>query len=470
MRKFAALAPLALAFLAGCTSNAAHRIDAQGRAVEVRIAPGELATPQGRAKAETSALEIHDDFELLFLEFDDQGHLFSRAPLELLIQTLLNEAANPNGERITLVLFAHGWQNDARLCNGNVCCFRAFLSRIAADSRITAERSGGVIKAPKVIGIFVGWRGLSATIPPFRGLSFYARKTAAHTIGNGELVEVLTFLDEYQKYVNANAAARCRLLIMGHSFGGAMVYSAVANVLKSRVVEARVRGALTGSNEPIEGFGDLIVLANPAFEASLYLPLYELMSRYESFSPDQQPIFVIVASETDSATRLFFKIGRWVSTMFQKTGPRSSRAALVTTVGNYDQFLTHRATAPDETRRREGGTLLGTVKDCECQLPISNLPLESVDRLVGLLAHVSPSPRQPKPPPTQACSGAERMGSIELRCVSPREVPLWVVRASDEVVSGHSGFFTRPVTDLIRGLIAEKVLKEEAAAPRHPAP
>jgi hypothetical protein len=56
---------------------------------------------------------------------------------------------------------------------------------------------------------------------------------------------------------------------MGHSFGGAMVYSAVANVLKSRIVDAQVKTRLSGSEEPIVGFGDLVVLANPAFEASL---------------------------------------------------------------------------------------------------------------------------------------------------------------------------------------------------------
>jgi hypothetical protein len=361
---------------------------------------------------------------------------------------------------VTIVLFAHGWQNDARLCNGNVCCFRTFLSRIAQDQRMATERSGGVIKPTKVIGIFMGWRGLSATLPPFRALSFYSRKNAAHTIGNGELVELLTFLDGYQKHVNATAPGRCRLVIMGHSFGGAIVYSAVANVLKSRMVDARVKDALTGSDEPIEGFGDLVVLANPAFEASLYLPLHELMTRFPSFSPRQHPLLIILASETDSATRSFFKIGRWVSTMFQRTGPRSSRAALVTTVGNYDEFLTHRARAPEESGRREYKSLLGTVTNCECQLPMSGPGVESIDRLIALLGGLGKTK-----PAEVGCSGTGRFESIELECLSPRALPLWVIRATNEVVSGHSGFFTRPVTDLIRGLVTQTALEEPVAAP-----
>ena len=270
-------------------------------------------------------------------------------------------------------------------------------------------------------------------------------------------MELLTFLDGYQKHVNARAAGRCRLLIMGHSFGGAMVYSAVANVLKSRMVDSRVRSALSGSDEPIEGFGDLVVLANPAFEASLYLPLHELMTRFPAFSPRQHPLLIILASETDSATRSFFKIGRWVSTMFQRTGPRSSRSALVTTVGNYDEFLTHRARAPEESGGREFKTLLGTVSNCECQLPMSSPGVDSVDRFIALLAGRGPG-SGPRPEP--GCAGTERFESIELECLSPRALPLWVIRATNEVVSGHSGFFTGPVTDLIRGLITQTALEK----------
>jgi hypothetical protein len=108
--------------------------------------------------------------------------------------------------------------------------------------RLVAEHSPETIRPYRIIGIFVGWRGLSATIPPFRELSFYARKRAAHAIGQGELVELLTFLDRFQNHLNEPDPQRCRLVILGHSFGGAMLYSAVANVLKSRIVEARVMG------------------------------------------------------------------------------------------------------------------------------------------------------------------------------------------------------------------------------------
>src|SRR5262249_6246257 len=297
-----------------------------------------VSTEEGRQRVESSALEVHDDFQLAFLEFDDQGSLYSRAPLELLIQTLHREAARPDSPRILLLLFAHGWKNNARICNRNVCCFRSLLSQLSADTKMVMERSKGTVGSFRTIGIFVGWRGLSATIPPFKELSFYARRRAAQSIGQGELVELLTFLDGFQKNLNERDPRRCRLVILGHSFGGTMVYSAVANVLKSRVVDARVKAVLAGTEEPIAGFGDIVVLANPAFEASLYQPLQELINDFPSFSPRQRPVLVVLSSETDSDTRVFFKLGRSLSTLFQRTGPRSPHKMLVTTVGNYDPF------------------------------------------------------------------------------------------------------------------------------------
>jgi len=454
-----ALAALAILLLAACTANEPHRLTPQGKAVEARVHPGDLSTEEGRQRIESSALEVHDDFQLVFLEFDDQGSLYSRAPLDLLIQTLRREAARPDSPRILLLLFAHGWKNDARICNRNVCCFRSLLSRLSADLKGVMERSKGTVGSFRAIGIFVGWRGLSATIPPFKELSFYARRRAAQSIGQGELVELLTFLDGFQKNLNERDPRRCRLVILGHSFGGAMIYSAVSNVLKSRIVDARVRAVLAGAEEPISGFGDLVVLANPAFEASLYAPLQELMNDFPSFSPRQRPLLVILSSETDTDTRVFFKLGRSLATLFQKTGPRSPHTMLVTTVGNYDPFVTHRATLNEMAHADQPASLKPTVSGCQCDLPMPALSEESLRRIIEIFgAGEGGAVAAPQP---ALCPGFQRMGTVDLTCVAERPpgLPLWIVRASNDVISGHSGFFTRPVTDIIRGLTAQMVMQ-----------
>lgn len=452
-------AALAMLLLAACTANAPNRLTPDGKAVEATVHPGDLSTEEGRQRIESSALEVHDDFQIVFLEFDDQGSLYSRAPLDLLIQTLRREAARPDSPRILLLLFAHGWKNDARACNRNVCCFRSLLSRLSADVKMVAGQSKGTLGSFRTIGIFVGWRGLSATIPPFKELSFYARKRAAQSIGQGELVELLTFLDGFQKNLNERDPRRCRLVILGHSFGGAMVYSAVANVLKSRIVDSRVKAMLAGAEEPISGFGDLVVLANPAFEASLYAPFQELMNDFPSFSPRQRPLLVILSSETDTDTRVFFKLGRSLATLFQRTGPRSPHSMLVTTVGNYDPFVTHRATLNKMSHADQPVSLKPTVSGCQCDLPMPALSAESMNRILEVLgAEEGGAVAAPRP---ALCPGFQRMGSVDLTCVAARPpgLPLWIVRASNDVISGHSGFFTRPVTDIIRGLTAQTVFQ-----------
>jgi hypothetical protein len=434
-----------------------------GQALEAKVGPGDLADPARRKSVESSAIEIHDDYRLHFLEFDDQGQLYSTAPFFRLGESLTREAAAQDKPRLVLVLFAHGWKNNASLCNNNVCCFRTFLSKVATDLGIAERRSNGFLGPTRVIGIFVGWRGLSATLPPFKALSFYARKKAAGNVGQGELVEVLSFLDRYQKNLNAETPNRCRLVIMGHSFGGAMVFSAVANVLKSRVMEARVRTMLDREEAPIEGFGDLVVLVNPAFEASLYAPLDELIGASPEFSSRQSPVMVILASETDTTTRLYFKVGRWLETVLQRTGPRSPRDMLVRTVGNYDPFVTHRASVAADARVAPGGSLRGMVKNCECTLPMADVDVEAIDRLLAVL-RLSPEEAAKALTPT-LCPGHDRLGPVGLDCVvtRPPGLPLWVVRASDEVVSGHSGFFTRPVTDIVRNLVARRILEGAVA-------
>ena len=279
------------------------------------VQDGQLATKEGREKLATSSIEVHDTYELAFLESTTREPLLegaARAP----DPDTASRGRAAERERLTLVLFAHGWQNDARLCNGNACCFRSLLARIANDAKQAEARSDGAIRPSRTmaLGIFVGWRGLSATVPPFKGMSFYARKRVAHAVGQGELVEVLSFLDAYQKHLNEGDPSRCRLVILGHSFGGAAVYSAIANVLKSRIVDAKVQSVLGGEPARIAGFGDVVILANPAFEASLYAPLSELIAQYPQFVPTQRPVLVILASESDTTTRVLFKIGRWVGT------------------------------------------------------------------------------------------------------------------------------------------------------------
>ena len=81
---------------------------------------------------------------------------------------------------------------------------------------------------------------------------------------------------------------------------------------------------------------------------------------------------VILSSETDTDTRVLFRVGRSLSTMFQRTGPRSPKQSLVTTVGNYDPFVTHRVDVIERGPDAQKASMMGTVENCACTLPMKD--------------------------------------------------------------------------------------------------
>ena len=104
------------------------------------------------------------------------------------------------------------------------------------------------------------------------------------------------------------------MITIGHSFGAAVVFSSLQSIFAERFIEGRPFGETTVAN----GFGDLVVLLNPAFEALRFGPLYDLSQESCLEYPDEQlPKLVILTSECDLATRWAFPAGRVFSTIFE---------------------------------------------------------------------------------------------------------------------------------------------------------
>jgi hypothetical protein len=116
-------------------------------------------------------------------------------------------------------------------------------------------------------------------------------------------------------------------------------------------------------------------------------------------------VLVILASETDSDTRVLFKVGRSLSTLFQRTGPRSPKETLTTTVGNYDPFVTHRVDVIEHGPEAQKASMMGTVENCACTLPMKDLPPDMVDQLAAMLNATSRGVPVELPP--SGCPGVE---------------------------------------------------------------
>ena len=141
--------------------------------------------------------------------------------------------------------------------------------------------------------------------------------------------------------------------MIGHSFGGLALFAAVSQSLVNGFVTGE---DIDGKHPPVERLGDMIVLINPAFEATRYQPL-DRAARNRKYDVYQAPVFISVTSEADQATGKLFPLGRTLNTIFESELTKEERNANRNTPGHIDAYLTHRleVEAADTQRNAPAG-------------------------------------------------------------------------------------------------------------------
>jgi pimeloyl-ACP methyl ester carboxylesterase len=279
-------------------------------------------------------------FSMNFVEIDEQGMLAKRAQAEAAIAN----ASAHEGDGSYVVVFVHGWHHNASSADGNV---QGFYDALALASRWNKSR--------KIKGIYIGWRGDSLPVPGLRYLTFWDRKNTSDEVGRGGLLE---FLLRLERGVKNGSNGRNRLLLVGHSFGASVTFNALAHTYLQRFLD----GAHSQENKPrFRGYGDLVVLINPAIEAMRYMPFRSAIEYYGQrttpprvdFLHETRPALVILSSRGDVATRIAFPAARFVSTALEAhsrisaeqgvtpDGPFSEWNLDRDTVGNFAGFQTH---------------------------------------------------------------------------------------------------------------------------------
>jgi hypothetical protein len=312
-------------FVVGCTSNKPFRTN---------LPPSDPVH---------AVIESTPNYKLGFVEFDDQGWFWDTNQANLVKQMIRTEAgfgqpANPQG--IVLVVFVHGWKNNAATTDTNVETFRTVLAYLDAAEKEQAKQAQPNRLPKKIVGVYCGWRGLSATWEPAKELSFWERKSTAHKVGNsGALIELLVDLENLQKESNdkwlAPEAPPTELIIVGHSFGAAAVYSAISDVITARLAES------IAHDRALKPLGDQVILLSPAFEATRHYNLNQMAVTMSHYPTNQRPVLSIFTSEGDWATHYFFPLGRFFSTMFEKNRDANQRKANVKAIGWFQPFITH---------------------------------------------------------------------------------------------------------------------------------
>jgi pimeloyl-ACP methyl ester carboxylesterase len=239
--------------------------------------------------------EINDSYELAYLEIDDSGNLQDPGQLEEVNSLLVEEAARPNTAGALVVLYVHGWKHNASVCDSNVVGFRWTLESIAKAEALRSSRR-------RVIGVYVGWRGLSISMPALKEATFWSRESAAKRVGEGDVRSVISGLAKRVDHMReTSSTAMSAFIVIGHSLGGSAVFHASKDGPAFHYTSLQTAEESRSSPE-------LVVLANPAIEAAAFE--HSRNPLHVQSIGDERPRVIVATAINDTATAKWFPLGR----------------------------------------------------------------------------------------------------------------------------------------------------------------
>ena len=415
---------------------------------------------------------------LTVVEADDRGAFWNaEQPMRALEEV---RAAAAQGS-VAVVLFIHGWGHSAAPDDQNYLCFERTIDHLGRRlnsgtfrtlmANMVRQQGGSapLVGPLKVVGIYVGWRGKSLPEAPgplgilSRAPTFWARKSAAARVGRGDL---RSFIDELSAIydaknsdapgLEATAAGRIFSLVMiGHSFGGQVLFPAVASRLEDQLqgetgdlAWRALRGlpVTAQSKSFVKGMGDIVVLVNPAMEASAYERMYRL-ERQLTFANAQTPALTVFSADNDVPRHYVFPLGRFFSTALTPSSEAGQRERDLIVLGRHDPQVTHRLEfSADSAAVRDRGTTnesASVQRRLGCDLP-PQAESSAHDQLYQAIK--------------RDASSADPTGDVWIDAkhlfrtdnMAQPYAPLMVVRTgSREVIDGHNGFFNPEFVDFL---------------------
>jgi pimeloyl-ACP methyl ester carboxylesterase len=277
-------------------------------------------------------------FSMGFIEFDDTGEVHDPRQVKRIIDYITNYQKDPrNKEGLVIITYLNGWQNNASIngcdeiknyattsqhlndykkefseVNGDVQKFKEFLALTANTPRVANGDVALSRPGKHLLGIYLGWRGelIRKTVEPITTLTrtptYSDRHYTKDVIGNSEVlgrvmndIQLAAKANEYNKKFNDDKPVT---VLMGHSFGGAIVETLMDQWLQR----------IPTNTASVHRFADLVVVMNPASEAAVSFDIVSRLQKYENTAKsfyEDPPAFVAVTSDTDVATGPVFYAG-----------------------------------------------------------------------------------------------------------------------------------------------------------------
>jgi hypothetical protein len=310
-------------------------------------------------------------YDLVFVEFDDQGVLWNRSDAGLALQHVRELVMDKGGPGALMLAYVHGWKHNAQAQDPDVVMFRNTLAQLSLMEKFIAE---GEHRPPRrIVGTFIGWRGYSLTgTLGLWNLTIFDRKNAAEVVGRRDAVAAFGAIEgiwkERRKLEGAmgqSTAAPTRLITIGHSLGGDLLFNAVGSTIQQRL--AGYPGALLADSPEdrmphvVGAYGDLAVLINPAMEAIQMNSIRDMVLQAGSFDRGQRPVLAALTSETDYATGFIFHTSRLYRNVTEAYRDRTGAPidldesdADQTALGHDQPFITHQLVIRERTAGDEG--------------------------------------------------------------------------------------------------------------------
>ncbi len=286
------------------------------------------------------------------VEFDDQGEPWDLRQLDAVLAEIrrLNRSSEHG---IILYQFVHGWKSNAARDEDGGRRLEWFETRISDIAEASAEAAKATGEDPRpVVGLYIGWRGRTYSLPILIDVSFWNRRVAAHRVASKSLNEVLFRSANVAK---ENGESKCALV--GHSMGGMIVEKTLGPAVVSDIMLAEY------GDRPVPLHYDLIVTANASTEALYSKQLIDvfkrtgvemvLQSEAGSLSPTDGPMIVSITSERDGVTRFMVPIAMTFNSVFvryrrsSEPGMPSQRRLGIRTAGHVPFLHSHEVVVRD---------------------------------------------------------------------------------------------------------------------------
>jgi hypothetical protein len=406
--------------LAGCAQNEPYHT-LPGSPGNCRAEPADAACTQ-------SYYQEHEGFDLAFAEFSERGNVFSDRYLTDVLR-IIRDKAEQDG--VVLVVFIHGWKHNADEDDDNLHDFKRSLR--AVGKTLKARFEDNDLGKRQLIGLYIGWRGASINAPVLKQATFWDRKAVAEEVGKGGVTRLLLELDRITEKRDENV-----MVVIGHSFGGAILVSSLSEVLTERATHR------TFANRYARTIGDGLLVLNPAIEANQALAFVEAAIQ-DHYKPEQHPLFVSLSSDADSATHRLFPLGQTVGLLLtwrqadlergyyydrrkpDQALPLKEEHLDATTVGNFAPFLTHRLTATEEN---------GEVK----------FRYQTCDE----------NPEGCEPAGWTSLSGQPAIRNL------PKNFPLYFIKTDESMMSGHNDIFNPRVRSFVVSIVDDVIARSLA--------